>query len=134
MCTKYFTRINQNRSESNRKTERPWTALFGVIFCVSDFLLAIIFSDSSGYFQLTEERAMANSISSISLPRCFVFNNGCHKSRPWPSSSSLNLNNSSNHHPLLSLSSSPASVVETDGDDDDLTFRYPFASFHRFHC
>ncbi|EOA18411.1 hypothetical protein CARUB_v10006954mg [Capsella rubella] len=66
---------------------------------------------------------MANSISSISLPRCFVFNNGCHKSRPWPSSSSLNLNNSSNPQ-LFSLASSPASVVETDGenDDGDLTF------------
>ncbi|CAL9223856.1 unnamed protein product [Arabidopsis halleri] len=67
---------------------------------------------------------MANSISSISLPRCFIFNNGSHKSRPWPSSSSLILNNSSNHHhhPLLSLSSSPASVVETGDEDDDLTF------------
>ncbi|XP_010441389.1 PREDICTED: uncharacterized protein LOC104724577 isoform X1 [Camelina sativa] len=67
---------------------------------------------------------MANSISSISLPRSFVFNNGCQKSRPWPSSSSLILNNSSNHHTLLSLSSSPASVVETGGDNDDgdLTF------------
>ncbi|AED94762.1 hypothetical protein AtNW77_Chr5g0124701 [Arabidopsis thaliana] len=68
---------------------------------------------------------MANSISSISLPRCFIFNNGSHKSRPWPSSSSFFLNKSSKHHPhpLLSLSSSPSSVVETDNDDDnDLTF------------
>ncbi|XP_024005328.1 uncharacterized protein LOC18029176 [Eutrema salsugineum] len=59
---------------------------------------------------------MASSFSSIYLPRCFIANNGSHKSNP--STSSLILNKSTKHH-HRPLSSSPASVVETNGNDED---------------
>ncbi|CAA7028379.1 unnamed protein product [Microthlaspi erraticum] len=59
---------------------------------------------------------MASSISSISLSPCFIVN----KQSPWlhnpsPTSSRLILNHSSKHL-NRPLSSSPASVVETDDD------------------
>ncbi|KAJ4902628.1 hypothetical protein Rs2_16579 [Raphanus sativus] len=66
---------------------------------------------------------MASSIYSISQARCFIANNDSHKSNPWLYQSSLSSNGIifSSKHPRP-LSSSPASVVDTDEDDNSLNF------------